>query len=90
MAEAEVQISGYVSAHTKRLVDEYVAVHGLKKGRLLEEALLHHLQALRELPLDVVVPTRVVVSLQGWKKIAARTRRPRRPTAAMRKLFARD
>lgn len=90
MAAAEVQISGYISATTKKLFDRYVAEHGLKKGYLLEEALLHHLQALKELPEDVVVPTRVVVTASSWKKISARIARPRPPTAAMRKLFADD
>jgi hypothetical protein len=88
MSYEEVQISGYVSATTKRLFDRYVEEHGLKKGYLLEEALLHHLQALHELPVDVVIPTRLVVSAASWKKIASRVKRPRKPTAAMKRLFA--
>ena len=90
MAHEEVQISGYVSATTKELFDRYVEEHGLKKGYLLEEALLHHLQALREVPSDIVIPTRVVVSRASWKKITARLKRPRKPTAAMKRLFARQ
>lgn len=88
MAATEVQFSGYISSTTKQLVDRYVEEHGLKKGRLLEEALLHHLQALRELPLDVIIPARVVVSAQSWATITKRIKRPRKPTRAMRELFA--
>lgn len=87
MAAAEVQFSGYISTSTKELVDRYVEEHGLKKGRLLEEALLHHLQALRELPVDVIIPARVVVSAKSWETILKRMKRPRKPTRAMRALF---
>ncbi|HEX8441676.1 hypothetical protein [Archangium sp.] len=55
---AETQISAYVSDTTKELVERYVEAHGVKKGRLIEEALLHHLQALRELPADLSKKTR--------------------------------
>ncbi len=53
---AETQISAHVSDTTKELVERYVEAHGVKKGHLIEEALLHHLLALRELPADVIIP----------------------------------
>jgi hypothetical protein len=49
---AETQISAFISDTTKELVERYVEAHGVKKGHLIEEALLHHLQALRDLPAD--------------------------------------
>lgn len=88
MASTKVRISAYISAETKELVDRYAEEHELKRGHLLEEALLHHLQALRELPTDVLIPSRVVVSKASWKNIERRRTKPRRPTAAMRKLFS--
>lgn len=45
---AETQISAYISESTKELVERYAESHGVKNGHLVEEALLHHLQALRE------------------------------------------
>ena len=36
------------------LLDRYVRTTGVKKGHLLEEALLHHLRALDALPADVM------------------------------------
>jgi hypothetical protein len=40
----------------------------------VEEALLHHLQALRELPLDLVIPPRVVVAHDDGEASYARYR----------------
>lgn len=84
----DIQISAYVSLSTKEQLERYAEAHGFKKGRLIEEALLHHLQALREIPADVVVPVRLVVSKASGARILERIARPRKPTLAMKKLFA--
>jgi hypothetical protein len=84
---AETQISAYVSDTTKELVERYVEAHGVKKGRLIEEALLHHLQALRELPADLIIPPRILVEQETFERVAELTRRPRKPTKAMRELM---
>jgi hypothetical protein len=52
---SQTQISAYVAASTKRELDAYAEAHGLKQGFLVEEALRHHLRALRELPDDVTL-----------------------------------
>ena len=44
------QISAYISKETKILVEQYVKSRGIKKAFLIESALLHHLQALKDLP----------------------------------------
>jgi hypothetical protein len=49
---------------------------------------LDHLRALRDLPAEVIVPPQVVVSLTTATKLAARLAKPRKPTPAMRALFA--
>ena len=85
--EPQTQISAFISASTKDLVERYVEAHGVKKGHLLEEALLHHLQALRELPADVVIPPRIVVGRESGEQILSRLKKPRKPTKAMRELF---
>ena len=36
---ADTQISAYISDATKDLVERYAETHGVKKGRLVEEAL---------------------------------------------------
>ena len=49
------QISTVVSAATRLLPEKHVRATGVKKGHLLEEALLYHLRALEALPADIVV-----------------------------------
>ncbi len=83
----EKQISAYISDSTRRLVEEYAEAHGVKKGFLIEEALLHHLQALRELPADVIIPPRLLVAAETGERLLGRVRKPRKPTKAMRELF---
>jgi hypothetical protein len=85
---ADTQISAHVSDTTKELVERYVEAHGVKKGHLIEEALLHHLLALRELPSDVIIPPRLVVSQGTIERVAKLVERPRKPTKAMRALMA--
>lgn len=83
----QTQISAYISNTTKSLVEEYTEHYGVKKAHLVEEALLHHMQALRELPSDLVIPPRVVVARDDGETILDRIERPRKPTKAMRDLF---
>ena len=87
MASGQTQISAVISDSTKEALERYADAHGLKKAYLIEEALLHHLQALRELPLDVIMPARLVVSPGSGQTILGRVDKPRRPTKAMRELF---
>jgi hypothetical protein len=84
----ETQISAFISKVTKEQVERYAEAHGVKKGALMEEALLHHLQALRELPADIVIPPRLKVSAASFKAIANLVVKPRKPTKAMRDLMA--
>jgi len=77
-----------VSASTKDLLDRYVRATGIKKGRLIESALRHHIRALEELPLDAVVHPRLVVTRRSGEELLSRIRSPK-PTKALRKLMAR-
>ena len=84
MASRQTQVSAFISDSTKDALEQYAEAHGLKKAFLIEEALLHHLQALRELPLDVIISARLVVSRDSGQAMLERVTRPRRPTKAMR------
>jgi len=64
------QISAYISDSTKQLVDAYVKRKGIKKGFLLEEALLHYLQALKTIPEDLIVPARLQLTENSMKNLA--------------------
>jgi hypothetical protein len=68
-------------------VERYAGAHGVKKGALVEQALLHHLQALRELPADIIIPPRLELSEDSFAKVAELAAKPRKPTKAMRALI---
>lgn len=82
----EVQISALVSQSTKDLLDRHVRASGVKKGYLIEQALHHHLLTLEQLPLEVVVHPKVVVSLNSGKAILSQNTSAR-PTKALRDLM---
>jgi hypothetical protein len=88
-SRTQIQISAFVSVGTKRRLERYVEAHGAKKAAVVESALLHHLQALEELPADIVIPPRLVVSRESFEEILERVENPVEPTAAMKVLFSR-
>ncbi len=90
MAQVNTQISAYITKETKDLVERYVRARGVKKGFLVESALLHHLQALGELPADVIIPPRLVVSQKSGKAILEQLEKPAEITDAMKALFEDD
>ena len=85
---AKKRISARISESTKEHIECYAEVHGVKKGYLVEQALLHHLQALHELPADMVIPPRITVTPASFKVMTGLIEEPRRPTKALRALLA--
>jgi hypothetical protein len=67
--ERESQISAVVSRTTSELLEQHVRATGVKKGHLVEQALRHHLQALQELPADVLVHPKLVVTRKSGQAI---------------------
>lgn len=65
----ETQISAVVSESTKELMERHVRATGVKKGYLVEQALRHHLQALQELPTDVIIHPRLVATRKSGEAI---------------------
>ena len=65
----ETQISALISESTRNRLEKYVRATGVKKGHLVEQALLHHMQALEELPAEFVVHPRIVVSRKTGEAI---------------------
>lgn len=84
------QISAQLSGPTRALLERYVRATGVKKQHLIEQALLHHLQALQELPTDVIMAARLVVSRDAGDQILERIETPRRPSRGLRDLMATD
>ncbi|MCP4343704.1 MAG: hypothetical protein GY799_33735 [Desulfobulbaceae bacterium] len=81
------QVSAYISEETKAQVEAYTKSHGVKKAFLIEEALQHHLQALREIPEDLIIPSRLVLTSESMAEIAERYAQSDQPTEALRALF---
>lgn len=82
----ETQISAQISISTRELMEKHVRRTGVKKGHLIEQALLHHLQALDELPAEFVIHPRVVVSRKTGEALLKQSR-VSEPTPALRKLM---
>ena len=81
------QVSAYISEETKAEIEAYVKRRGVKKAHLIEEALQHHLQALREIPEDLIIPARLVLSEKAMAQIAERITQEEQPTEALKALF---
>ena len=82
----EPQISAQISETTRELLEKHVRETGVKKGHLVEQALLHHLQALDELPAEYVVHPRIVVSRKTGQELL-RAAESAAPTPALRELM---
>lgn len=84
------QISAPVSKETKALLERYVKATGVKKGHLIESALRYHLRALDELPTDVLVPPRLVLTRKSFEALVKLVESPGQPTEALRELMRGD
>jgi hypothetical protein len=82
-----MQISAEISQGTKQLLERYSRAHGIKKQFLIESALLHHIQALEELPASIIIPPRLVVSAASGRKIAGLVSRRQKPTSDLVELM---
>ena len=81
------QISAHIPEDLKARLDRFARTHGVTRGHLVEQALLHHLQALDELPPDAVVPARIVLTEESARRVRDLIERPPEPTEAMKRLF---
>jgi predicted DNA-binding protein len=81
------QVSAYISEETKAEIEAYVKRRGVKKAYLIEEALQHHLQALREIPEDLIIPSRLVLAGEAMAEIAERMAQEGQPTESLKALF---
>lgn len=84
---SETQISAYISNETKAELEIYVKRRGVKKAFVIEEALLHHLQALREIPEDVMIPAKLVLNEESMLAVTKCLTIDQEPNADLRELF---
>ena len=81
------QISARISGETKAQVEAYIKASGVKKAHLVEAALQHHLQMLREVPEDLVVPSKLVLTKEAMAEVAERIVQESQPREALRALL---
>lgn len=81
------QISANISPETRDRLERYVRARGLKKGFVIEQALLHHLQAVSEIPDEVLIPPRLVVEREAGDRLLERLASNEPPNQAMQALF---
>ena len=71
-------------------MENYARAHGIKKQFLIENALLHFLHALDELPANVMLPPRLVVTERSGRRVASLISGKRKPTRALVELMRGD
>ena len=81
------QVSAYISEETKAQVEAYAKSHGIKKAFLIEAALQHHLQALREIPEDLIIPSRLVLTSEAMAQVVEHLTQEDQPTVALKTLL---
>lgn len=82
-----MRISAEISEGTEQLLERYSRAHGVKKQFLIESALLHHIQALEQLPTSVIIPPRLVVNAASSRKIAELLAKRKKPTSELVELM---
>ncbi|KIM12156.1 MAG: hypothetical protein KU38_04420 [Sulfurovum sp. FS08-3] len=84
------QVSGYISEETKANMEHYSSSYGIKKGFLIETALNHYLQVLKEIPEEFIVSTQIILSHDSFKEVASMLENPPEPTDALKELMRGD
>jgi hypothetical protein len=84
------QISAHISDETRSQIEVFVRRSGITKARLVEDALQHHLAALREIPDDLVVPARLVLTRESFENVVAAIESNAPPNEALCELIRGD
>jgi len=87
---ASTQISAHISQESKGQIESYVKRSGVTKAFMIETALQHFLQALREIPEDVVIPARLTVTGPSMEKIATQLESDEPASAELKALMSDD
>ncbi len=82
----KARISAAISRATRDRLERHTRRTGVKLGHLVEQALLHHLQALDELPPEFITHPRIVVSRKAGERLLE-VAESAAPTASLRDLM---
>ena len=78
------QISAYISNETKKLFEDFSNKSGQKKGFIIEQAILHYINAQQELPADIMIPTSITVTKEVFENVIMAEKEP---TEALKELM---
>jgi len=81
------QVSAYISNETKMIFENFSAKTGQKKGFILEQALLHYINANQELPADIIIPPSITISKKVFDEVIMADKEP---TQALKDLLDED
>ncbi len=83
----ERQVSAYVSDETNARLDLFVRETGVAKSRMIEDAIVTHLDALDVLPPTAIVPTRIVLDKESGEAFFESLQAKPEPTEALIQLM---
>ena len=81
------RISAVISPETQAQVDAHAKHLRIRKAVLIEQALQYYLQALREIPGELMIPPRLVLDRDSFTQVVDRLERDEPPTQALRILM---
>lgn len=82
----EVQISAFVSKSTRDLLEQESKSTGVKKAHLIEQALLHHFNAIHTIPAEYIIPPRITVPKESAKEFL-KLLKGRNPSPRLKRLM---
>lgn len=78
-----VQISAQISEATRNRLDLYARETGLKKSRIIEDAIEARLNALEEVPIEYVGGSRFVLDDASWEWFVQEMEHPSAPSQGL-------
>ncbi len=84
-----VQISAQISEAARERLDAYARETGMKKSRLVEDAIMAHLDVLDAVPAEYMIPAIVGLDAESWDLVVRSVEEPSEPTPALRELMQR-
>ena len=82
----EAQLSAQVSEATLDLLEQHVRATGVKRDELVEQALRHHLQALHDLPSDMIIQPDLILTRESGEVVVVQIKSGK-ANQALRKLM---
>lgn len=81
------QISAQITESTRDRLDQYARETGLKKSRIIEDAIQQHLDAMDSLPEEYAFAGRLVLDDESWEWLASEIERPSAPPLGLVELL---